>query len=144
MRLWTLHPKYLDPVGLVALWREALLASAVLRGETRGYRHHPQLYRFRSLDSPVSAINEYLRVILLEADSRGYSFDSSKVGLPIHTSIHIYTTDGQLDYERQHLLGKLRKRNPHVYQTLLGMEYVDAHPLFVVRPGPVEHWEYRK
>ena len=29
MRLWTLHPKYLDGVGLVALWREALLARAV-------------------------------------------------------------------------------------------------------------------
>ena len=37
MRLWTLHPKYLDPQGLVALWREALLARAVLQGKTRGY-----------------------------------------------------------------------------------------------------------
>ena len=27
MRLWTLHPKYLDAAGLVALWREALLAQ---------------------------------------------------------------------------------------------------------------------
>ncbi len=34
MRLWTLHPKYLDPRGLVALWREALFAQAVLRGWT--------------------------------------------------------------------------------------------------------------
>jgi len=25
MRLWTLHPKYLDARGLVALWREGLL-----------------------------------------------------------------------------------------------------------------------
>ncbi|HEU5178767.1 MAG TPA: pyrimidine dimer DNA glycosylase/endonuclease V, partial [Burkholderiales bacterium] len=32
MRLWSLHPKYLDARGLVALWREALLAQAVLRG----------------------------------------------------------------------------------------------------------------
>jgi carboxyl-terminal processing protease len=29
MRLWSLHPKYLDAQGLVALWREALLAKAV-------------------------------------------------------------------------------------------------------------------
>jgi hypothetical protein len=43
MRLWSLHPQYLDPQGLVALWREALLAQAVLRGKTRGYKHHPQL-----------------------------------------------------------------------------------------------------
>jgi hypothetical protein len=48
MRLWTIHPRYLDSQGLVALWREALLARAVLRGETRGYRHHPQLIRFRA------------------------------------------------------------------------------------------------
>ena len=60
MRLWTLHPRYLDPQGLVALWREALLARAVLRGEIRGYRHHPQLDRFRAQAAPVSALNAYL------------------------------------------------------------------------------------
>jgi hypothetical protein len=32
MRLWTLHPQYLDPRGLVALWRVALLAQQVLLG----------------------------------------------------------------------------------------------------------------
>ena len=59
MRLWSLHPKYLDARGLVALWREALLAQAVLRGETRGYRHHPQLARF----DDVGAIAQYLSLI---------------------------------------------------------------------------------
>jgi hypothetical protein len=29
-RIWSLHPKYLDARGLVALWREGLLAQAVL------------------------------------------------------------------------------------------------------------------
>ena len=43
MRLWSIHPRYLDSMGLVALWREALLAQAVLRGETKGYKFHPQL-----------------------------------------------------------------------------------------------------
>ena len=37
MRLWTIHPRYLDSRGLVALWRESLLARAVLRSQTRGY-----------------------------------------------------------------------------------------------------------
>ncbi|MGC2462396.1 MAG: pyrimidine dimer DNA glycosylase/endonuclease V [Steroidobacteraceae bacterium] len=32
MRQWPLHPRYLDARGLVALWREALLAQAVRRG----------------------------------------------------------------------------------------------------------------
>lgn len=35
MRLWTLHPKYLDTKGLVALWREALLAQKVLQGKQK-------------------------------------------------------------------------------------------------------------
>jgi hypothetical protein len=38
MQLWTLHPKHLDVRGLVALWREALLAQKILCGATRGYR----------------------------------------------------------------------------------------------------------
>ena len=37
MRLWSLHPRCLDAKGLVALWREGLLAQEVLRGKTRDY-----------------------------------------------------------------------------------------------------------
>jgi hypothetical protein len=37
MRLWSLHPQFLEPQGLVARWPEELLASGVLRGSTRGY-----------------------------------------------------------------------------------------------------------
>ncbi|MGP1680491.1 MAG: pyrimidine dimer DNA glycosylase/endonuclease V [Giesbergeria sp.] len=36
MRLWSLHPQYLDSKALVALRREGLLAQAVLAGLTRG------------------------------------------------------------------------------------------------------------
>jgi len=72
MRLWSLHPRYLDTQGLVALWREALLARAVLRGETKGYRNHPQLDRFRSHAASVSAINTYLARVYDEAVARGY------------------------------------------------------------------------
>jgi hypothetical protein len=35
LRLWSIHPKYLDATGLVALWREALLAQKVLKGKTK-------------------------------------------------------------------------------------------------------------
>jgi len=55
VRLWSVHPEYLDSRGLVALWREALLAQAVLRGETRGYRRHPRLARFRARPDPTAA-----------------------------------------------------------------------------------------
>jgi hypothetical protein len=67
VRLWSLHPRYLDRQGLVALWREALLARAVLCGRTKGYRHHPQLERFRAHASPRLAICAYLGAIEAEA-----------------------------------------------------------------------------
>ena len=98
MRIWTLHPKYLDPQGLVALWREALLARAVLRGETTGYRHHPQLLRFQSSAAPRSAINAYLSSVFMEAESRGYTFNRRKIG-PVRTNARIESTIGQLHYE---------------------------------------------
>jgi hypothetical protein len=140
MRLWTLHPRYLDPQGLVALWREALLARAVLRGETKGYRHHPQLLRFQATSSPRSAINAYLGAVYREAISRGYKFDATKIG-PVRARLHITATRGQLDYEWQHLLRKLRKRNPGFYRRWHAEPSVKAHPLFSVVKGPVAAWE---
>ena len=142
MRIWTLHPKYLDPQGLVALWREALLARAVLRGETTGYRHHPQLLRFQSQAAPRSAINAYLKFVLLEAGSRGYSFNHRKVG-PVRTSGLIASTDGQLRYEWQHLMRKLRARSPSLYRQWCRVDSPEPHPLFIITPGAVEPWERR-
>lgn len=140
MRLWTLHPRYLDPQGLVALWREALLARAVIRGQTRGYRHHPQLARFQSHASPRSAISSYLAVVCEEAAARGYSFDASKTG-PSRSSIRIPVTNGQIDHEWEHLLRKLRARNPAVYRRWKGARDLEPHPMFEVISGPIEHWE---
>ncbi len=119
MRLWSLHPKYLDPQGLVALWREALLARAVLRGSTKGYRHHPQLFRFQSHASPRRAIAAYLGAVHAEAASRGYAFDRHKVG-PVHRLAPTLVTRGQLEYEWKHLLRKLAVRNPAYYRKWRG------------------------
>jgi len=140
MRIWTLHPKYLDPQGLVALWRETLLARAVLRGETRGYRHHPQLLRFRSHPAPRSAINAYLGAVFIEAESRGYSFNRRKIG-PVRTIARIESTAGQLRYEWRHLMGKLRARSPSLYRKWRGVSAPDAHPLFRIKRGEIESWE---
>ena len=136
MRLWTLHPKYLDPQGLVALWREALLARAVLRGETRGYRHHPQLHRFAS----ISAINTYLAAVHAEAVLRTYAFDRRKVG-PVRPCPRIHATLGQVEYEWQHLLRKLKARNPQHHERWRNVKTPEAHPLFALRAGGVEPWE---
>jgi len=140
VRLWTLHPRYLDPQGLVALWREALLARAVIRGSTRGYRHHPQLARFRSHAAPRSAISSYLSAICEEATSRGYSFDASKVGRS-RASVPILATAGQVEYEWRHLLQKLQARNPAIYSRWKALEVREVHPMFEVVPGPVAEWE---
>jgi hypothetical protein len=140
MRLWTLHPKYLDARGLVALWREGLLARAVLRRETRGYRHHPQLARFRTHRLPLAAINAYLGVVLVEAESRGYTFDRKKIGR-LRRGIRLRATQGQLAFERQHLLRKLRVRCPELYCLRRRLAAFEAHPLFRIVSGDVEVWE---
>ncbi|OGP51786.1 MAG: DNA lyase [Deltaproteobacteria bacterium RBG_13_43_22] len=140
MRLWTLHPKYLDPKGLAALWREALLAQSVLRRQTKGYTRHPQLVRFRETKTPVRCVAEYLRVINEEGKRRGYKFDSRKIARGGQVK-SIVATNGQLQFEWAHLLGKLRQRNPKWIKELKSVQSVDPHPLFKIIPGGVEEWE---
>ena len=140
MRLWSLHPRHLDPQGLVALWREALLARAVLDGKTRGYLNHPQLERFRALPAPCSAISSYLQGIHSEALARGYTFDRSKIG-DVDAAACVVVTAGQLEYEWRHLLQKLAVRNPVLHAQWCAIGTPECHPMFRVRPGPVESWE---
>ena len=140
MRLWSLHPKYLDPQGLVALWRETLLAQAVLRGETRGYRNHPQLDRFKKHTAPLAAISLYLRGVHEEATIRGYAFDKSKIKRA-RKAASLTVTKGQMAYEWTHLLAKLKARNPALYRRWRIVDVPEAHPLFTVRAGKVEAWE---
>ena len=140
MRLWSIHPCYLDPAGLVAAWREALLARAVLRGATRGYRAHPQLERFRCQRSPVTAINAFLAGVYAEAEARGYHFDARKLGR-IARHARIAVARGQLEFEMRHLRRKLKARNPSWYRTVVAVRAPRPHPLFSVRRGGVAAWE---
>ena len=143
MRLWTVHPKYLDARGLVALWREALLARAVLRGHTRGYRHHPQLTRFREHARPVESLNRYLAAVYAEACRRNYAFDRRKLGRA-RAGRRLAETTGQLAAEWAHLLSKLRQRAPERYAELVAIGHPAAHPLFRLVPGPARAWERRR
>ena len=140
MRLWTLHPKYLDAQGLVALWREALLAQKVLRGETRGYRHHPQLLRFADTNNPPAALAAYLKAVYEEAGQRGYKFDAAKIGRRRSRGT-LRETRGQLLYEWRHLKRKLRKRDPKRLRGLMGVKVPVPHPLFRIVAGRVRGWE---
>jgi hypothetical protein len=141
MRLWTLHPSHLDPVGLVALWRESLLAQAVLRGKTRGYKSHPQLTRFRAQDDPVAAIAAYLRAIHAEATARGYSFDRSRIVRARPFTLRIPETRGQLLHEWSHLGQKLAGRNPGWFEQHHRRETPTGHPIFRIVSGKVRPWE---
>jgi len=143
MRLWSVHPKYLDRQGLLALWREALLAQAVLAGKTRGYGSHPQLERFKRTRDPLAAIGAYLRHIYSESARRGYSFDSSKILRP-KGRIKLSVTRGQIDYEVKHLAGKLKKREPARHRLLVNSKRVHPNPIFSITAGQVERWEKMK
>ena len=140
MRLWSLHPRYLDPQGLVALWREALLARAVLQGKTRGYRHHPQIARFRTHAVPRAAISTYLRAVHAEATARGYAFDAAKVGAARCAAL-IAVTRGQVEHEWEHLLRKLALRSPQYYRQWRAIRTPQCHPLMRRCAGGIEPWE---
>jgi hypothetical protein len=128
MRLWTLHPKNLDPAGLVAVWREGLLAQKVLRGETKGYKHHPQLVRFQAMSDPLTAIAAFLGHVHGEAVHRGYQFDATKI-VAVPFSGTIEETEGQLLYEWNHLKEKLKRRSPGRYEELQSLLVPQPHPL---------------
>jgi hypothetical protein len=140
MRLWSLHPQHLDAKGLVALWREALLAQKVLLGATKGYRNHPQLQRFKSHRDPLAAIAAYLHGVAREADRRGYHFDTSKI-LCADSRLRIRVTDGQVAFELAHLRKKLKARDPVACARLVQFGSPSIHPLFKLVHGGVEDWE---
>ena len=140
MRLWTLHPQYLDAKGLLALWREALLAQAVLLGRTRGYRHHPQLVRFTAMPLPQAAVASYLAAVHEEGLRRGYQFDGEKIG-PGRFPGRIEETKGQLLYEWSHLRKKLEARDPARHARFQHIEVPEAHPLFRIVAGAIRDWE---
>ncbi len=144
MRLWTLHPRYLDAAGLTACWREGLLAQKVLQGGTKGYTAHPQLARFRATPDPLAAVAAYLSAVHAEATERGYRFDAAKIGaveLEREAVPSIPATTGQLAHEWSHLLAKLRARDPRRYDALLIVAAPEPHPLFTLEDGPVADWE---
>ncbi len=143
MRLWTVHPRHLDAKGLVAAWREGLLAQKVLQGATRGYRSHPQLDRFRATADPAAAIGQYLRGLHVEAGRRGYRFDAAKIAAGPFRG-RISCTRGQLRYEWAHLKRKIRARDAAKYREVRSTARPRAHPLFRLREGPVERWEVKK
>ncbi len=140
MRLWSLHPVYLDSKGLTALWREGLLAQKVLLGETKGYRNHPQLLRFKESSDSLAAIGTYLHYVWQEGEKRNYNFSREKI-LFYTDDIKLEVNRGQVLYEFNLLLAKLNRRNEAKYREICSLRDVVAHPLFIIKEGDVESWE---
>jgi len=140
MRIWSIHPKYLDTKGLVALWRETLLAKHVLEGRTKGYKNHPQLKRFKLSKKPLNCINQYLSVVYKESKERGYNFNRDKIDWDFQSE-QLVSTSGQLEFEMKHLLRKLIVRDIQKYNELLEIPKIDPHPLFKIQHGDIEDWE---
>lgn len=138
MRLWSLDPALLDRAALVACWREGLLAQAVLRGATRGYRNHPQLDRFKALPDPVAGVATFLHALADEAGRRGYRFDRTRLVVDADPALALTVTSGQLAYELAHLRAKVTVRDPG---WLPRLDAARPHPLFTVVDGPIEPWE---
>jgi hypothetical protein len=140
MRLWSLHPRYIDTKGLLGLWREGLLAQKVLLGKTKGYRNHPQLLRFKRTKDPVASIGTYLYFVHIEGERRGYNFNKNKIKRYDFT-IKIPVTRGQLNYEFAHLLEKLRVRDKEKFESIKNEKIIETNPIFYVIEGEVEEWE---
>jgi hypothetical protein len=140
MRIWSIHPKYLDSKGFVALWREALLAKNVLECKTVGYLNHPQLDRFKNSKNPLDAINQYLSSIYDESVDRHFTFDSTKFRKPI-VPLFLTVNEGQIIFEFKHLLCKLKSREINLYQKLKETKTIIPHPMFKIIKGKIENWE---
>jgi len=140
MRLWSIHPTYLDSKGLVALWCEALLAKKVLQNKTKGYKQHPQLERFKDQSSPVACLNRYLQEIFIESKKRNFKFDSKKIG-PARKCLNIKVASKQIEYEFDHLLQKLKERDPARYHQLKDVKEIKINPVFQKVSRPFADWE---
>lgn len=142
MRIWSIHPKYLDSKGLVALWREALLSQNVLLDKTKGYKNHPQLLRFKEQENPTQSLANYLHYVCDEADIRGYNFNRDKICHKFQESYKkLPVTEGQITYEWQHFLNKIKTRDPERYVSLLVLEIVEPNAIFTIIEGYIEPWE---
>lgn len=159
MRVWSIHPAYLDTKGLVASWKEGIQGLNALRnprkpnGKWAMFAHHPQLIRFKRFENPELCLSEYLHFIADEADRRNYNFNRNLI-LPRldENPYQIWITCGQLIYEWDFLSHKVTCRTgfwEYGKPTINGKSTVETiaswscvvHPMVVLIPGDIECWE---
>ena len=162
MRLWSIHPKYLDRQGLLACWREGLGALKALKAwsisEKCGYQNHPQLNRFKKSEMPVYLLYAFNENIYRESIVRGYIFDKSRldgfvddydIGVTKSDVKRVAVTTGQINYEAEYLLPlKLKSRKTGTDNERLNMlqddienDCIKINSVFKIVEGDIESWE---
>ena len=149
MRLWSIHPKYLDSKRLTAQWREALLCRKVLEGKTKGYKSHPQFLRAKNHSQPFYFINYFLYTIWQEATNRGYNYDKSKLIMELSEKYQcpfesIEVTTGQLEYEYHHMqlkAGEFSSQYVINEEAFMNEGFIEPNPCFVSIPGDIQSFE---
>jgi hypothetical protein len=144
MRLWSFHPKYLNQKYLNAVWYEGIV-KAQSGLQDKGYKNHSGLIRFRSAENeipPLMLLAQYLHVIWWEALVRNYNYDTTKIIGPLPVKvIKLTVTRGQLKYEWQLYLSKIKENDPDWYEKSKDINEPQPHPMFYVVEGEIEDWE---
>ena len=141
MRLWSIHPKYLDSKGLGGLWREGLGAVRCLYEPGIGYSNHAQLNRFKAEPDYLAQIGSYMHEVADEADRRGYNYDRTLLPVDFYKPEPMTVTVGQIAYEFRFLLGKLKTRDKELFEKFQHTTTIELHPRFTPIPGPIADWE---
>lgn len=140
MRIWSIHPSYLDSAGINGCWRESLLAQKILNGHNFSYKNHSQMKRFYSDRESLLAIGTYLYYIYLESVKRNYNYDFNKI-LYFNNNYKMQVTENQLLYEFNLLQWKLKKRNYKKYLENKNIKEIFPNNIFDVKEGQIESWE---
>lgn len=114
-----------------------------MKDETKGYRYHPQLKRFKEAADPAAAIASYLEEVYKEGKRREYRFNRCKICAASSVE-RLPITRGQLGYEFDLLCNKLSSRDPERCKELKDVEDIEPHPLFFAIEGGVAEWERPK
>ena len=143
MRIWSLHPQYLDQKGLGGQWEEGIIAQNTLFFQEGKYLNYPVLHRVKAHQEPVAWIGMYLNEILKEANvNRGYNYNDQLIK-QLKPTLPMPVTRGQLYYEWTLLQGRLQKRDPVKMSLNDGVDInnIKANPMFYVIDGDIEDWE---
>lgn len=156
MRLWTIHPKYLDGKRLTSQWKEGIQMMHIWKeiGENPepakrlGYVSHPQVRRLSNLlvaDSGLISLllHQHLTAVHEESVQRSYSFNKKLIddlAPDCKNAPKVYVTMGQVAYE----FALMATKNNEWSQKVAIDPYMLCNPIFQVVSGSIESWEKTK